>query len=86
MRNQKFEITKYIYNEMIRTYAGALNHEFLTNEVKDAYILDAWKIFEKVKEENKVSVQILNSLLLVHCRALKPDQVEVKISLILNFN
>lgn len=66
---------------MIRTYAGALNHEFLTNEVKDAYILDAWKIFEKIKEENKVSIQILNSLLLVHCRALKPDQVEVSIHL-----
>lgn len=77
MRGQGFELTKYAYNEMLRTYAGAMTHDACPENVKDTYIADSWRLFELIKKENKVSIQIVNSLLLVHCKALRPEQVEV---------
>ena len=77
MRGDGFEITKYIYNEMLRTYAGAVAQEYTPNDVKEVYIKDSWNLLEQIKKEKKLSIQILNSLLLVHCNAIKPDQVEV---------
>ena len=78
MRIDGFEITKYIYNEMLRTYAGAMTHEFCPDNVKDTYIMDSWKLLEQIKQEKKISIQVLNSLLLVHCKAMRPEQVEVQ--------
>lgn len=77
LRNQGYEITKYIYNEMLRTYAGALSKEWVDADLKETYIIDSWKLLEQIKEEKKVSINILNSLLLVHCKGLKHEQVEV---------
>lgn len=77
MQNDGFEINKYVYNEMLRTYAGALSHDLVPDNVKDTYIMDSWKLLEQIKKEKKVSIQILNSLLLVHCKAMRMDHVEV---------
>lgn len=79
MRHIGVEITKYTYNEMLRIYAGALTHDFVPDNVKDTYIADSWKLLEQIKQEKKISVYILNSLLLVHCKAMRKDQVEVYI-------
>ena len=83
MRVQGFELTKYAYNEMLRTYAGAMTHDACPENVKDTYIADSWRLLELIKKEKKVSIQILNSLLLVHCKALRPEQVEVKTKIFL---
>lgn len=77
MRSQKMEITKYAYNEMLRTYAGAMTHDNCPDNVKDTYIADSWRLLELIKSEKKLSIPIINSLLLVHCKAFRPEQVEV---------
>ena len=48
----------------------------MTTELVDAYLLDAWKIFEKAKELNFVNIHSINSLLYVHVAGLKDDKIE----------
>ena len=71
---------------MLRTYAGAMTHDFAPDDVKETYIMDSWKLLEQIKQEKKISIQILNNLMLVICNAMKPEQVEVLIYFILKLH
>ena len=44
----------------------------------DIYIKDAWELFEQMKEDPEVEINnhILNSLLLLHCNAIRTEEIE----------
>lgn len=78
MKSQKLPLTHYHYKGLLRTYAGACKIPQLSQETKNIYIKDAWKLFEQMQTVEKlpVNVHILNSLLLVHTNAIEPQQME----------
>ena len=76
-KKQGFEGNKYIYNQMIRTYATACSLDFTPDEVKDMYIQDSWQIFEEARKSNEISVNVINSMLLVYSKCYKKDEIEV---------
>ena len=61
---------------MLRTYAGACTLGPLNNSQIDLYISDAWKLLDIIKNENMININILNSFLFIHVKALKSDQIE----------
>jgi hypothetical protein len=78
MKLQKFPMNVYVYNGLLRTYAGAVATPMLKEETKNIYIEDAWNIFRQLQtvDNLQVNVNILNSLLLVHTKAVEADKVE----------
>lgn len=68
----------YIYNGLLRTYAGAVATENIKEEIRNTYIEDAWNIFRQLQtvDNLQVNVNILNSLLLVHTKAIEAEKVE----------
>jgi len=79
MKQQNIPLSIYMYNGLLRTYAGACGAPQCSREIKDLYIDDAWNLFRQLQtiEKHPVSVNILNSLLLVHTKANMPEKVEV---------
>lgn len=80
MKQQNIPLSVYMYNGLLRTYAGACGTDFVGEEIKDLYIEDAWNLFKQLQtiEKLPVSVNILNSLLQVHTKAMTKEKVEVR--------
>ncbi len=52
MRQKQFKPNKYIYNQMLRVYAGACQLSDMREETIDLYLKDAWALFEQIRSEN----------------------------------
>eukprot|EP01017_Pseudomicrothorax_dubius_P039719 TRINITY_DN6127_c0_g1_i7.p1 TRINITY_DN6127_c0_g1~~TRINITY_DN6127_c0_g1_i7.p1 ORF type:complete len:302 (-),score=50.16 TRINITY_DN6127_c0_g1_i7:136-1041(-) len=78
MRQQGLQPNVYIFNGLLRTYAGACASKDVALDVKEQYVKDAWSLFRQMQDEYKlpVNVNILNSLLLVHTKSFKVADVE----------
>jgi pentatricopeptide repeat protein len=71
-----FPMTEHTYNELIRVYAGACLQENVKEEHIDMYLKDSMELFktlEKSENGSQVSIQVLNSLLLLYTNALRPE-------------
>lgn len=78
MKGQKLPVTQYHYNGLLRTYAGACKIPRISEETKQVYISDAWKLFEQMQTVDNlpVNVHVLNSLMKVHTNALDTKRLE----------
>mmetsp|Transcript_14056 Transcript_14056/g.23876 ORF Transcript_14056/g.23876 Transcript_14056/m.23876 type:complete len:255 (-) Transcript_14056:272-1036(-) len=78
MKMHEIKMTEHSYNGLIRTYAGAAAVHRVKEKHVDIYIKDSWDLFEQMKEnpEVKINNHILNSLLLLHCNALRTEEIE----------
>lgn len=73
-------MTEHIYNELIRTYAGACQIEHVREEHIDMYIKDTWELFETMqKDGTDINVNILNSMVYLYSSALRPDDMEAHV-------
>jgi hypothetical protein len=79
MKQQNINMSVYTYNVLLRTYAAACSVEYVSEEIKELYLEDAWNLFKQLQTVSKlpVNVNILNSLLLVHTKAFVTEKVEV---------
>ena len=79
MKQLNIPLSVYLYNGLLRTYAGACGLDFISEEVRELYIKDAWRLFEQLQNVDKiqVNINILNSLLLVHTKSYDIAQIEV---------
>lgn len=69
-------MNKYILNAAIKVYGGVVKSEYMTNDLIDIYVKDAWKLFETAVNLKLVDVFILNSLLSVHVKALREEEID----------
>lgn len=75
-----FPMTEHVYNELIRTYAGACKIDHVREEHIDLYIKDAFQLYKTMESEGlEVNIQILNSLVLLYANALRPEQLEAEV-------
>ena len=63
---------------------GGMKVNGITDEHIDSYVKDSWQVYEALvkmppTKDTKVSVQLLNSMLQLHCMALKPVEIEAKV-------
>lgn len=80
MKSLGFELNVYIFNGLIRTYAGACTIPEIEEEHVKMYIKDAWDLLEQMKEKDiPININIVNSLLLLHCNALFTEEVHEKV-------
>ena len=78
MKSQKQAMSVYHYNGLIRTYAGGCKLPGADKELKDAYMRDAWNLFEQMQTVDNlpVSVNVLNSLMQLYVNAHEPEKLE----------
>lgn len=70
-------INEYICNGLIRTFAGAAKIPYVKTEHLEEYLKDSWNILQFMEKNNiKISVHILDSLLEVHCSMHKMEDVD----------
>lgn len=88
MKQQNINMSVYTYNGLLRTYAAACSVEYVSEEIKELYLEDAWNLFKQLQTVSKlpVNVNILNSLLLVHTKAFVTEKVEVLYFLNINIH
>jgi hypothetical protein len=81
MKIHGIKMTPHSYNGLIRTYAGAAAVRFVKEEHVDMYIKDTWELFETMKEdpEMEINIHILNSILLLHTNALRIEELDSKV-------
>jgi len=81
MKIHGFPLTGYVFNGLLRTYAGAAAVRQVKEEHVDMYIKDAWKLFEQIKssEHAEVNINILNSILLIHTNALRVEELDANV-------
>ena len=79
MKQHNIPLSIYMYNGLLRTYAGACGSEYIEPELKQMYIEDSWNVFRQLQtiDNMAMSVNILNSLLLVHTKANDIEKMEV---------
>lgn len=76
MKAQGITMNKYILNQAIRVYSGVVKADYMTTDLVDMYIADAWKLFEHAVAEGLVDIHIINSLLDVHVKAAKESEID----------
>jgi len=78
MKEQNIPMSVYMYNGLLRTYAGACGIPRCSIEIKEMYIEDAWNLFKQLQtiDNLPMSAQILNSLLMVHAKANMKEKIE----------
>jgi len=81
MKIHGHKMTEYIYNGLIRTYAGAAALRNVKEEHIDQYITDSFVLFNQLQNDPDCNVtpQVLNSLLLLHTNALRVDDLDSKV-------
>lgn len=73
-------MTEHIYNELIRTYAGACSLDHVKETHIDMYISDAWELFHSMeKDGGDINGNILNSMVFLYANALRPDDLEANV-------
>lgn len=77
MKLMDLPMNEYICNGLIRTFGGAAKIPYVKLEHLNEYLKDCWNIFHFMeKNDIKISVQILDSLLEVHCLMHKMEDVD----------
>lgn len=78
IKEAEMPINKYIYNGLLRTYAGAISAQITLPSLRDLYMKDAWELFKNVtiKSPEMVNPVMVDSLLLVHTNGFEIDKVE----------
>ena len=81
MKIHGHKMTEYLYNGLIRTYAGAAALRNVKEEHIDLYIKDSFELFNQLQNDPDCNVtpQVLNSLLLLHCNAMRVDDLDSKV-------
>jgi pentatricopeptide repeat protein len=71
----------HILNQIIKVYASAIIVPGTTNEHIDQYCDDAWLLYTQLRDkpECEITIQVLNSLLILYGNALKPQELESKV-------
>ena len=77
-KQAKIPMNRYIYNGLLRVYAGCMELGDLEEDKKEAYIKDAWRLFEQFVQQfpKEVSSNMINSLLLVHTLSFRIQMAE----------
>ncbi len=60
IKESGMKMNKYIYNQVIRVYAGAVALDNLKKETLELYVMDSWKIFDQAKQDKCVSISFEN--------------------------
>lgn len=47
MKLNKIPMNKYILNSAIKVYGGVIKSDYMTNDLMEIYLKDAWKLFER---------------------------------------
>ena len=77
MKIMNIPINQYICNGLIRTYSGAAKIPYVKLEHLEEYLKDSWNIISFMEKNNiDISVNILDSLLEVHCIMHKIEDVD----------
>ncbi|KRX00511.1 hypothetical protein PPERSA_06154 [Pseudocohnilembus persalinus] len=76
MKENKVEPNKYVYNQLMRVYAGAVEYSPMEEKTKDLYIQDAWKLLDQIKNLGLININILNSFLTIFVKANRPEELE----------
>ncbi len=78
MKQQNIPLSVYMYNGLLRTYAGACAVPYCSEEIKELYVQDAWKLFKQLQTTQglPMNVNLLNSLLYVHTKANVKEKIE----------
>lgn len=80
MKLKGLPLTEHAYNGLIKTYAGAAAQWNVKEEHIDQYLNDALKLFEQSRESGiKPNVIMLNSLVHLHCNALRVDELDANV-------
>lgn len=73
-------MTEYVYNGLIKTYAGAAGLRNVKEEHIDMYIKDAMELYKQLQKEGiEVNSIMLNSLVELHCNAYRVDELDANI-------
>ena len=80
MKEHAYPMTEHVYNELIRTYAGACLVPDVEEKHVDMYVKDAFDLFHNLlKDSLEPNIHILNSLVYLHACALRPEQLEAEV-------
>ena len=55
MQEKGIQENKYIYNQIIKVYAGACRLEFLDLNLRNQYVEDAWKILNEAAQKKFIT-------------------------------
>ena len=70
-------MTEHVYNELIRTYAGACLIDKTKEKHIDMYIKDSWDLLDQMNKEGvEININILNSMVYLYACALRPEDLE----------
>ncbi len=81
MKLNNLVVNEHIFNQLIRVYAGACSGENVKHEHIETYCRDGLELYNQMVQNTdfEPNIQILNSLTLLYCNALKLDELEQKI-------
>ena len=70
IKNYQIPMSEFIYNGLIKTYAGACRIKDVAEEHLDLYIDDIWRLVENMNSKGiEMNIHILNSIVLAYCNA-----------------
>lgn len=70
MKNYNIPMSEFIYNGLIKTYAGACRIKEVTEPHLDMYINDIWRLVDNMVDKGiEFNIHILNSIVLAYCNA-----------------
>lgn len=74
-------VNEYIFNQLIRVYAGACLVPQTKHEHIDMYVNDGWLLYEQMTQQTdfEPNIRVLNSLSLLFANALKVEELEQKV-------
>lgn len=77
LKQLNIPLNAYMFNGLLRTYAGACALPNIDDSVKKVYIQDAWNLFKQIQASKiPMNINLLNSLLYVHTKAFDIEKVE----------
>jgi len=73
-------MSEFIYNGLIKTYAGACRIPNVNEEHIDMYLNDIWKLVDQINEKGlDLNIYILNSMVLAFCNAARTEDMVMKV-------
>jgi predicted nucleotidyltransferase len=73
-------MSPFIYNGLLKTYSAAVKIDDVREDHIDQWIEDAWELMERIEADGyKFNSEILNTMVLLHCNALRGEDLETKV-------
>ena len=73
MKQKGIQPDEYIYNSLLKCYAGGVSLPDISEDTTNLFITDAWKLLDEIAKKKMVNVNILNSFLLIFTQAIKTE-------------